>query len=129
MTREQAIAVLRRLYGERYYYRVGKPSDPDQREAALADLKAIKADEAALEQAIALKLKAFWDTPEMQQHAATRTRLKKAREAASEAAHHYKFTVGYVHEIGDLKFAHLSGTGDTWEEALDKARKEKGGRS
>ncbi len=119
MTRDQAIKRLSTLYGRKAYYRVGTSiTSPDKREAARLEVTRLRAEEEAAKAAIASWLAA---QPDYQALVAHKRAITKAREAAGWALTDHKFNVG----INRGWCVEMTGSGDTWEEAIAAA--ERGG--
>jgi hypothetical protein len=119
MTREQAIARLRRLYGQKAYWRVSdRISSPERRLAALEAHRARKAAIDALDLEIKERLAALDWYQKLITH---KRQLREIDERERWGSSAYKFAVGrnigYANEI--------TGEGDTWEEAIEKAEAKK----
>lgn len=116
MTREQAVAKLRKLYGPKAYWRVGeRQSSPERREAAGVEYAEAKRKYEAIKVRVEEWLKA---QPEYQAMIAERRQLYEQKELAMGECFRYRFAVG-ARENGI--FTTLYGEGDTWEEAIAQA--------
>lgn len=112
MTREQAIKRLRKLYGDKAYWRVGQlASSPEQRAEARAAMLAAKAERDAAE----AERRAFLDAlPAYQEIVRRREEARERFERARGMAYYKKF------EIGERVNALFTATtiGDTWEDCF-----------
>lgn len=118
MTREQAMKEARKRWGARAMIRAHERlSSPEQREAAAAEVRAMKDRRDAIEREINERLAALdW----YQQLTAERKDVVKNIEQNRWRQAYYKFAVG-----SDMGFAfHVRGSGDTWEQAFANATSE-----
>jgi hypothetical protein len=120
MTRGQAIARLRKLWGARATYRVGERlSSPDARASQLAARKQIAAAREAIRNVIDRRLAATdWYQELRAEERALTNELKTL-----DVLPYYRFTIGYRDRV--LGFFHVEGQGDTWEQAFNAAERKR----
>jgi hypothetical protein len=119
MTRDQAIRKLKALYGEKLCYRVGNAiTSADRRAAALERLRELRAAKEQHDQDVQARLNALdW----YQAANAHRRELVTQIERAQGEVSHFKFSVG----VNRGWCFEITGSGDTWEEAIQKAEAKK----
>jgi len=115
MTRAEAVRRLMKLYGPKAYWRVSnRVSSPEQRTAALEQMRALRAQKETIDADIKARLAACdW-------YQALRTQqrdLSQRIEREQGLFGHYKFSIGK--NVGGL-FNEITASGDTWEECFAK---------
>lgn len=118
MTRDQAMARLRKAYGKRAYATIGKEiSSPEKRAAASDRLLTLRLDVEAIDAEIKRRLE---ETPWYVELKAKRKALNDERNKIGGFGY-YKFRVGFVDNV--IGAFNVMGEGDTWEEAFEAAEK------
>lgn len=122
MTRNQAVARLKRLYGQNLTYRVSEHGSSPEARAAARELKRQARERiAAIDAEIAERLKALdW----FQALHAEKRQLRQTENQATGDMLHYKFSIG---KRLDSMFSTTTGHGDTWEEAFAMAEAKESG--
>lgn len=117
MTKEQALKQATRRWGKKAFVRMNPSvSSPERRAAAKEKLDAARAEKEAIEKELNERLAAcdwFQDLTQRKREATKRI------DAARGEALYQRFAVGEMNTL----FAHVKGTGDTFEEAFAEADK------
>lgn len=115
MTRAEAVKKLMKLYGPKAYWRVSNGvSSPEQRAAALEQMRALRAQKDALDADLKARLAACdW----YQELRAQQRDLSQRIDREQGNAMYHKFSIGK--NLGGL-FTEITASGDTWEECFAK---------
>lgn len=115
MTREQALRKARKKWGTKALIRASEPiSSQEKREAAAATMRAARERRDAIDKEVAERLKTLdWYQALMAERKETVKTINEVQGWVS----YFKFNVGYDAGIA----FHISGYGDTWEQAFEKA--------
>lgn len=119
LSQKQAIAQLAKLYGKAAAWRINKAaSTPAERAVARDSMPSLQARATQAKEAMEERRKALLQDPDYQRLIAEHKEARDAVERASGAMRSRRITVGKTNSI----FFHVTGEGDTWEEALEQAR-------
>ena len=115
MTRAEALAKARKLWGKRAFLRVGpRLSSPEDREQRLSQVRDLRASKITLDAHYAAWLE---QQPEHQRYLAAR-RIILDQIRTHDVMPYYKFELGV-----NLGWAtEIKGWGDTWEDAFTKGQ-------
>lgn len=119
-TQKQAIAALQAMYGKEAAYRINKKAaTPAERDAAREQLPALRERVEQAKLAMENKRKELLQDPQYQRLVQDWRDANDARERACSKVRSRRITIGKANKL----FFHVTGEGDTWDEALAEARR------
>ena len=119
MDKKEALAELKKLYGEKAGYRRNEQAlTGDKRQALIEKLPEIRKAEIDAAAARDAKRAELLKDPEYLRLDAIAKQAREARQDASALIHSRRVTVGHTSSM----FFHVTGEGDNWAEAIAKAK-------